>query len=74
MGVMTVKLLNSSRRSLERKLKKYLVKTQAQKNVNNFIDNFNQLCSIIIELLNKYVGIELILFNSFSAIGLAESA
>ena len=71
---MTVKLLNSSRRSLERKLKKYLVKTQAQKNVNNFIDNFNQLCSIIIELLNKYVGIELILFNSFSAIGLAESA
>ena len=71
---MTVKLLNSARRSLERKLKKYLVKTQAQKNVNNFIDNFNQLCSIIIELLNKYVGIELILFNSFSAIGLAESA
>ena len=59
---MTVKLLNSARRSLERKLKKYLVKTQAQKNVNNFIDNFNQLCSIIIELLNKYVGIELILF------------
>ena len=55
---MTVKLLNSSRRSLERKLKKYLVKTQAQKNVNNF----NQLGSIIIELLNKYVGIELILF------------
>ena len=71
---MTVKLLNSARRSLERKLKKHLVKIQAQKNVNNFIENFNQLCSIIIELLNKYVGIELILFNSFSAIGLAESA
>ena len=49
---MTVKLLNSARRALERKLKKYLVKTQAQKNVNNFINNFNQLCSIITELLN----------------------
>ena len=70
---MTVKLLNSARRSLERKLKKHLVKIQAQKNVNNFIENFNQLCSIIIELLN-ILGIELIFFYFFSAIGLAESA
>ena len=61
---MTVKLLNSARRSLERKLKKHLVKIQAQKNVNNFIENFNQLCSIIIELLN-ILGIELILFYFF---------
>ena len=34
---MTVKLLNSARRALEKKLKKYhLVKTQAQKNVNTY--------------------------------------
>ena len=58
---MTVKSLNSARRALVRKLKEYLVKTQAQKNVNNFMNNFNQSIIIYYRIF-KYVGIELILF------------
>ena len=57
---MTVKSLNSAGRALVRKLKEYLVKTQAQKNVNN-MNNFNQSIIIYYRIF-KYVGIELILF------------